>query len=72
LLATVRAIDRLLVAHADDYGQDTTVVHTIVLERLPKMAALYRDQGLLNASHLQAIRCFASPAVYAALAQFGR
>jgi glycosyltransferase involved in cell wall biosynthesis len=71
LLATVRAIDRLIVANADDYGQDTSIVHAIVLERLPKMAALYRDHGLLNASHLQAIRCFASPVTNAAFDQLG-
>lgn len=67
LLATVRAIDRLLVARADDYGQDTSVVHALILERLPKMTALYRDHGLFNASHLQAVRCFASPAITLAL-----
>jgi len=71
LLATLRAIDRLIVANADDYGQDTSIVHAIVLERLPIMAALYRDHGLLNASHLQAIRYFASPATNAALDQLG-
>ena len=71
LLATLRAIDRLIVASADDYGQDTSIVHTIILERLLKMAALYRDHSLLNASHLQAIRCFASSATNAALNQLG-
>jgi glycosyltransferase involved in cell wall biosynthesis len=71
LLATVRAIDRLVAAHADDYGQDTSIVHSIVLARLPPMAALYRDHGLLDASHLQAIRCFASPATNAALDHLG-
>ena len=62
LLATIRAIYRLVVANAHDYGQDTSIVHAIVLERLAKMAALYRDHNLLNASHLQVIRCFASAA----------
>ncbi|OLL32239.1 glycosyl transferase [Burkholderia sp. SRS-W-2-2016] len=71
LLETVRAIDRLIVANADDYGQDSSVVHTIVLKRLLKMAALYRDHALLNASHLQAIRCFASSTTTAALDQLG-
>lgn len=67
LLGTVRALDRLLKTPVADYGQDNAVVHTILLERLPVMAALYRDHGLLNASHLQAIRCFAHPAIAEAL-----
>ena len=71
LLATVRAIDRLIAATPDSYGQDTSVVHGLLLERLPKMAALYRDHNLFNLSHLQAIRCFASPAIGTALESLG-
>lgn len=71
LLATVRAVHRLIVASADDYGQDTSILQALLVERLPKMAVLYRDHGLFNASHLQAIRCFASPAISTALDQLG-
>ncbi|HZF82695.1 MAG TPA: glycosyltransferase family 2 protein [Burkholderiaceae bacterium] len=67
LLNTVRALDRLLKAAPADYGQDNAVVHSILLERLPAMATLYRDHQLLNASHLQAVRCFAHPAIGEAL-----
>lgn len=70
-LATVRAVDRLVLSNPDDYGQDTSVVHALILERLPKMAALYRDHGLLDASHLQAARCFVTPATAGVLDQIG-
>lgn len=71
LLATIRAVDRLVGARAENYGQDTSIVQSLVLDRLPRMAALYRDNAFLDASHIQAIRCFVSPAVSAALDQLG-
>ncbi|NML32506.1 glycosyltransferase family 2 protein [Paraburkholderia antibiotica] len=71
VLTTVRAMDRLVRAGAVDYGQDTSVVHTIVLDRLVAMAGLYRDHRLLNASHLEAMRYFVSAPVNAALDRLG-
>jgi glycosyltransferase involved in cell wall biosynthesis len=71
LIASVRAVDRMVVARANDFGQDTSVVHSIIFGRLIKMAAVYRDNGLFNASHLEAVRCFVSPATSAALGELG-
>jgi len=42
-------------------------VHEIILGRLPRMAVLYRDHGLLTPSHLEAIRCFVAPETYRSL-----
>lgn len=72
LLTTIRAIDRLIGESPVDCGQDTSIVHAILLERLPRMAALYRDHRLLNESHIQAIRCLVSPAIGAALDKLDR
>ncbi|MFL9935079.1 hypothetical protein P0D88_39525 [Paraburkholderia sp. RL18-103-BIB-C] len=71
LLTTVRAIGRLVVAKAADYGQDAAIVHAIVLDRLSRMSTLYRDHHLFDASHLHAIRCFTAPSVSASLGQPG-
>jgi glycosyltransferase involved in cell wall biosynthesis len=65
---TVRSVDKLLLTRAVDYGQDASIVHGIVLDRLAKVAGVYRDGGLLDASHIQAMRCFVSPAAGAVLA----
>jgi glycosyltransferase involved in cell wall biosynthesis len=67
LFATVRAIDRLVTARANDFGQDISIVHQIIFDRLVGMAGVYRDHKLFNASHRQAMRCFVSPATSAAL-----
>jgi glycosyltransferase involved in cell wall biosynthesis len=68
LIETVRAVDRLILARANDFGQDTAIVHTTVLDRLVKAAAVYRDHNLFDASHVQVIRHFTSPATSSALA----
>lgn len=71
LLATVRAVDQLMVAQPADYGQDASIVRSLILDRLPQMADLYRNHGLLDASHVQAVRTFVSPATAAALQPSG-
>jgi glycosyltransferase involved in cell wall biosynthesis len=67
LLATVRAVDRLIMARPNDFGQDTSIVHSIILDRLVGVTGVYRDNKMFNASHRQAIRYFVSPAVNAAM-----
>jgi glycosyltransferase involved in cell wall biosynthesis len=62
---TVRAVDRLVTSNARDYGQDTAIVHRIVLDLLAKVTGVYRDNNFLDDSHVQAMRCFVSPAVSA-------
>jgi glycosyltransferase involved in cell wall biosynthesis len=67
LLADVRAVDRLVTTRANDFGQNTSIVHQIIFDRLIAMAGVYRDHKLFDASHRQAMRGFVSPAVTAAL-----
>jgi glycosyltransferase involved in cell wall biosynthesis len=69
LIETIRAVDRLVVSRPNDFGQDTSIVHEILFKRLVGMATVYRDSRMFDASHLQAIKCFVSPAVHAALAE---
>jgi glycosyltransferase involved in cell wall biosynthesis len=66
----VRAIDKLMVAKPRDFGQDTSVVHAMLIDRLGKMADIYRDNNLVDASHVRLIRHFVSPATSAAFNRF--
>jgi hypothetical protein len=66
----VRAIDKLMVAKPRDFGQDTSVVHAMLIDRLGKMADIYRDNNLVDASHVRLIRHFVSPATSAAFDRF--
>ncbi|KAK42549.1 glycosyltransferase [Caballeronia jiangsuensis] len=66
----VRAVDKLVVAKPDDFGQDTSVVHEILIDRLGKMADIYRDNELIDASHVRVIRNFVSPTTRAAFDRF--
>ena len=61
LLNAVRAVDRLVVTSAQDYGQNTSIVHDIVLNCLAAVVAGHRDR--LDASHIEAMRFFVSSAV---------
>lgn len=70
-IATVRAVERLVAGEARDYGQATAIVHAIVLDRLAEAAGVYRDNKLIDASHVQAMRGFVSPAVGAVLERTG-
>jgi glycosyltransferase involved in cell wall biosynthesis len=67
LLRAVRATDRLVVARPNDFGQDTAAVHSVIFDHLFTVAGIYRDNGIFNASHRQAVRCFVSPATSAVL-----
>ncbi|BBU28961.1 fucosyltransferase [Burkholderia sp. THE68] len=71
LLDMIRAIDRLVSTQARDFGQDVSIVHDIVLERLAKAVGVYRDHALLNKSHVEAIRHFVSPATRAVIDRLG-
>ncbi len=68
-LGTVRAIDRLIVEQGGKFGENTALVHAIVLRRFAKMAVVYRDHQYLDASHVHAIRHFVSSAVNGVLNQ---
>ncbi|SAL63922.1 glycosyl transferase family 2 [Caballeronia cordobensis] len=70
-IGTVRAVERLVAAEACDYGQASPIVHGIVLDRLAQAAGVYRDNKLIDASHVQAMRGFVSPAVAAVLERTG-
>jgi hypothetical protein len=59
-----------MVAKPRDFGQDTSVVHAMLIDRLGKMADIYRDNNLVDASHVRLIRHFVSPATSAAFDRF--
>ncbi|EKS67488.1 MULTISPECIES: glycosyltransferase family 2 protein [Caballeronia] len=65
LLAVVRAVDRLIAADAKDFGQDVSVLHDLIVRRLVAVVDFFR--GAFDASHFQAIRVLAAPAIGVAL-----
>ncbi|BBU30039.1 hypothetical protein BTHE68_37730 [Burkholderia sp. THE68] len=68
-LDTMRAVDRLVVANVMDFGQNTSIVPGVVVDRLAYLANHYRDH--LDASAIQAARSYVSPAVRTMLEQTG-
>jgi glycosyltransferase involved in cell wall biosynthesis len=68
-IAIVSAINRLVSTQAVDFGQDVSIVHGILLDRMRKMLGIYQDNKLLDAPQIQAIRHFVAPATRDALDQ---
>jgi len=48
-IAIVSAINRLVSTQAVDFGQDVSIVHGILLDRMRKMLGIYQDNMLLDA-----------------------
>ncbi|KIG10250.1 glycosyl transferase family 2 [Caballeronia concitans] len=69
VLAIVSSIDRLVTARAVDYGQDVSVVHAIILDRMRKMLGIYQDNKLIDETQIRTIRHFVAPATRDALDQ---
>lgn len=64
-------VDKVLKTDPMRFGQDHSIVQNLILRRLGVAVGVYRDSGLLNESHLEAIGCGVSPAVRASLKSLG-